>query len=62
MTSPTSTVYKAVHHGVHHGVVSTIYLSVGSCRITLLPLQSIRDLAKKAKYNQFFNIAYFSNR
>ena len=38
------------------------YCCSGSYKITFLPLQSIKEMAKKARFNKLFDIAYFSNR
>ena len=36
--------------------------STGSCQITFLPLSSASEIGKKAKFGNFFDIVYFSNR
>ena len=36
--------------------------STGSHQITFLPLASVSEMGKKAKFKNLFNIMYFSNR
>ena len=37
-------------------------ICLGTCCITLLPLNFVRDFSKKSKFKELFDIAYFSNR
>ena len=36
--------------------------STGGCHIIFLPLNSVPELSKKAKFKNLFDVAYFSNR
>ena len=35
---------------------------IGDSSITFLPLSSVQELGKKAKFKNLFDVAYFSNR
>ena len=41
--------------------ISQDYFSLNDCQITFLPLTAMQDFVQKTKYDNFFDIVYFSN-
>ena len=60
----TSGLYVYVYRHVHVHLQAVILSSShpGGCHIIFLPLNSVPELSKKAKFKNLFDIAYFSNR
>ena len=55
---------RKTHVDVKNLLIEQLFSSGGgdSSSITFLPLQSMKDIAKKPRFNKFFNVVYFSNR